>query len=61
MNQQQLEALLARRTAFIDVRAPAEFVTGAVPGAINLPLLDDGERRQVGITYKQAGASRWGL
>ncbi|MCZ6712135.1 MAG: tRNA 2-selenouridine(34) synthase MnmH [Gammaproteobacteria bacterium] len=57
MSQQQLEALLAQGTPFIDVRAPAEYATGAVPGAINLPLLDDGERHQVGITYKQDGAS----
>ncbi|TDX24819.1 tRNA 2-selenouridine synthase [Modicisalibacter xianhensis] len=39
----------------IDVRAPVEFVQGALPGAINLPLMDDEERRQVGICYKQEG------
>jgi len=55
VSQRQLEALLADATPFIDVRAPTEFATGAVPGAINLPLLDDGERHEVGITYKQCG------
>ena len=55
MNQQPLEVLLAEATPFIDVRAPAEFATGTVPGAINLPLLTDDERHQVGITYKQQG------
>ncbi|MFP6815842.1 MAG: tRNA 2-selenouridine(34) synthase MnmH [Pseudomonadales bacterium] len=56
MSEQQLEALLAQGTPFIDVRAPAEFATGTMPRAINLPLLDDSERHQVGITYKQSGA-----
>ncbi|GHB33236.1 tRNA 2-selenouridine(34) synthase MnmH [Salinicola rhizosphaerae] len=39
----------------IDVRAPIEFAAGALPGAVNLPLMDDAERREVGIRYKQAG------
>jgi len=50
-----LAALFAADTAFLDVRAPAEFARGAVPGAVNLPLLDDAERHQVGLTYKQRG------
>jgi tRNA 2-selenouridine synthase len=39
----------------IDVRAPVEFEKGAFPGAVNLPLMNDEERRQVGIRYKEAG------
>jgi tRNA 2-selenouridine synthase len=39
----------------IDVRAPIEFFQGSFPGAINAPLLDDEERRKVGIVYKQQG------
>lgn len=39
----------------IDVRAPVEFAQGALPGAINLPLMVDDERHQVGIAYKQHG------
>lgn len=39
----------------IDVRAPIEFKTGALPFADNLPLLADIERHQVGICYKQQG------
>jgi tRNA 2-selenouridine synthase len=50
-----LAGLLAAGTPFLDVRAPAEFATGTVPGAVNLPLLDDAERRQIGLTYKSAG------
>ncbi|MFN4056952.1 MAG: tRNA 2-selenouridine(34) synthase MnmH [Roseinatronobacter sp.] len=37
----------------IDVRAPAEFAQDHLPGAINLPVLDDAERAQVGTIYKQ--------
>jgi tRNA 2-selenouridine synthase len=37
----------------IDVRSPGEFAEGSVPGAMNIPLFDDEERRIVGITYKQ--------
>jgi tRNA 2-selenouridine synthase len=37
----------------MDVRAPVEFDKGALPSAINLPLLTNDERHQVGICYKQ--------
>lgn len=49
------ESLLAAGTPFLDVRAPGEFARGSVPGAVNLPLLDDAERHRVGIVYKQSG------
>lgn len=39
--------------AIIDVRSPGEFAYDHVPGAINLPMLDDDERAQVGRIYKQ--------
>ncbi|HMH24860.1 MAG TPA: tRNA 2-selenouridine(34) synthase MnmH [Puia sp.] len=39
----------------VDVRTPAEFIQGHMPGAFNLPLFTDEERVQVGTTYKQAG------
>ena len=39
----------------MDVRAPVEFGQGAFPGVTNLPLMDDGERQQVGTCYKQQG------
>ncbi|KTG16696.1 MULTISPECIES: tRNA 2-selenouridine(34) synthase MnmH [unclassified Guyparkeria] len=39
----------------MDLRAPVEFEQGAFPGAENVPLLTDEERRQVGIRYKEAG------
>ena len=50
-----LDALLASSGPFIDLRAPGEFLKGAVPGAVNLPLLSDDERQQIGLTYKEAG------
>lgn len=37
----------------IDVRAPAEYAEDHLPGAINLPVLDDAERARVGTIYKQ--------
>lgn len=37
----------------IDVRSPGEFAADCVPGAINLPVLDDRERAEVGTIYKQ--------
>lgn len=38
-----------------DVRTPAEFAQGHIPGAVNLPLFTNEERVQVGTTYKQVG------
>jgi tRNA 2-selenouridine synthase len=38
-----------------DVRTPAEFARGHVPGAFNLPLFTNEERARVGTTYKQTG------
>jgi tRNA 2-selenouridine synthase len=37
----------------IDVRSPSEWAEDHVPGAINLPVLDDDERARVGTIYKQ--------
>jgi tRNA 2-selenouridine synthase len=45
----------ARHVPVIDVRAPAEFFRGHIPGACNIPLFDDLERAEVGIMYHKAG------
>ncbi len=37
----------------IDVRSPSEFIKDHIPGAINLPVLNDEERKRVGTLYKQ--------
>jgi len=42
----------------IDVRSPGEFADDRLPGAINLPVLDDEERARVGTIYKQESAFR---
>jgi len=42
---------LARYPDRIDVRSPAEFALDRVPGAINAPVLDDGERAQIGTLH----------
>ncbi|RMH62575.1 MAG: tRNA 2-selenouridine(34) synthase MnmH [Bacteroidetes bacterium] len=38
-----------------DVRTPAEYAQGHIPGARNLPLFTNEERAEVGTLYKQAG------
>jgi tRNA 2-selenouridine synthase len=44
---------LAAFDAIIDVRSPSEFAEDHVPGAVNLPVLDDAERARVGTIYVQ--------
>ena len=48
----------------IDVRSPVEFAEDHIPGAVNLPVLTNEERHEIGIAYKgspfeakKAGAS----
>lgn len=40
----------------IDVRSPKEFKQGHIPGAINMPLLEDDERSEVGTLYTKQSA-----
>ncbi len=47
--------LVVKNVPLIDVRAPVEFAAGAFPSAVNLPLMSDEERHQVGICYKEQG------
>lgn len=44
---------LAEKHPVIDVRAPSEFKQGHIPGAHNIPLFSDEERKIVGTAYKQ--------
>lgn len=46
---------LSRNVPIIDVRSPGEYITGHIPGAINMPLFDDKERALVGTIYTQKG------
>ena len=44
---------LAKDHPVIDVRSPGEFLHAHIPGAANLPLFNDEERKVVGTLYKQ--------
>jgi tRNA 2-selenouridine synthase len=52
---ENFKSILLLRTPFIDVRSPNEFELGSIPGSVNLPLLTNDERHQIGITYKNNG------
>ncbi len=44
--------------AIVDARSPAEYSQGHMPGALNIPLLDNEQRAQVGIEFKKRGRER---
>ncbi len=50
-----LPQLFLNDIPMLDVRAPVEFSGGAFPASNNIPLLNDDERQQIGICYKQNG------
>ena len=52
---QEALSLREKGALFIDARSPAEFAEATIPGAVNVPLLDDQERCRVGTLYKQEG------
>lgn len=54
-NDPALRKLFLNKTPLIDVRAPIEFQDGAIPHSINLPIMNNEERGQVGTCYKQSG------
>ncbi|OFY64073.1 MAG: tRNA 2-selenouridine(34) synthase MnmH [Bacteroidetes bacterium RIFCSPLOWO2_02_FULL_36_8] len=47
----------SKNTSVLDVRSPSEFEQGHIPGAINIPLLNNEERAKVGLTFKEKGRS----
>lgn len=47
------EALQINNLLFIDVRSESEFKEATIPGAVNLPILNDEERILVGNVYHQ--------
>ena len=49
------EALALETPLYIDTRSPSEYEQGHIPGAVNVPLLEDDERAIVGTLYKQRG------
>src|SRR5690349_1343880 len=46
---------LRTRMPVVDVRSEGEFESGHVRGAVNLPILNNDERKAVGTDYKQKG------
>ena len=46
---------LRKNLPIVDVRSEGEFSEGHVPGAFNLPILNNEERKAVGTDYKQKG------
>lgn len=53
-----IDGFLQRRLtgpAVLDVRTPAEFEGGHIPGARSLPLFSNEERARIGTMYKQEG------
>ncbi len=46
---------ISQKKIIIDVRAPVEFNQGFIPGSINLPILNDDERKIIGTCYKTNG------
>lgn len=46
---------LARTQSVFDVRTPAEYEHGRLPGAINLPLFTNAERAEIGTLYAHEG------
>lgn len=55
IGEEFLNDLLITNTPFIDVRASVEFEHGHLPGAVNLPILNNHERSEVGTVYKRQG------
>ncbi|MGF3142221.1 tRNA 2-selenouridine(34) synthase MnmH [Facklamia sp. P12945] len=51
ISYQQSKSLL--NPLWIDVRSPKEFAQGHLPNAINLPVMDDSTRHEVGTLYSQ--------
>ena len=48
-------SIVLQNRPLLDVRAPVEFEKGAFPTSTNIPILDNEQRRLVGIRYKENG------
>jgi len=49
------EAFKKENVFFVDVRSPDEFAKDAIPSAVNVPILDNEQRAQVGRIYQELG------
>ena len=54
-NNEVLRAIISNKIPLMDVRAPVEFEKGAFNHSVNLPLMNNTERAEVGLCYKVNG------
>lgn len=54
-NSDDFRAIIRNKIPLMDVRAPIEFEKGAFNQSINYPLMNNDERAEVGICYKNKG------
>ncbi len=50
------DALKSKNSILVDVRTPKEFTEFHIPGAINIPMMSNEERHQIGIVHKEQGS-----
>jgi len=50
--------LLLNDTPLLDVRAPVEYEQGSFPTTINVPIINNDERENIGRCYKQQGQDK---
>lgn len=50
----EFEKLNEENCLFVDVRSPAEYAESTIPGAVNLALFSDEERKIIGTLYKHS-------
>lgn len=59
MNYEEVEnSFLKEKYILIDVRSPSEYDSETIPGAINLPIFNDEERKIVGTAYKEEDSEK---
>lgn len=51
------ELLNMEDVVLIDVRSPGEYADSSIPGAINIPIFTNDERKEIGTIYKQIGSN----
>jgi tRNA 2-selenouridine synthase len=49
---------LDKGSVFIDVRSPGEYLNATIPGAFNIPILTEEQRRETGTIHKHHGAAQ---
>jgi len=55
---ENLQSIFAQDTNLLDLRSPSEFAKGSFALTTNIPLMNDAERHQVGLCYKQEGQEK---